>query len=740
MVDSSGATYRSHYTPFLMPLVTRLKWRVVAIICVFLCCSQSYAQTEIELQNVMSKNGYLAYSSALSLYRQGALEESQAVALALLENAQPETLDAAAAKRIIALIAMRRGQYDFAQRTLTQVLNEFRAREKIQLVALVQADLGNNLSQQSLHSNALNLYNSALSTHEVFGNTEQTVTLYNSIAATLEKMGQYERALEALTKALELQREKGQRQELTVTLFNIAEIHRELAQLEQAEAYFNDALTLAIELNNQTQVARIQSKLGFIHIESGNFAAAEASFNRAINWLAKMEHSLTLAESRAGLGQALIGQNKIADGMALLNEALTHAEAHGFLALKTKVRLILAQVHLQLSNYPTALEQAEIGLEEATQRKELPRQAEFESVRVEIYEKTGEFALAYAALKRQKQIEALILQQRRDNALTALQAEVEYVRQEQDIALLRKNKASELNLAEQRNARNVLILASLIVFLLLAFLFFSRHAQKLRNEQLTGIVKRRTQELEKKNEELQQAYRTLEHMSLRDSLTGCYNRHFLDANLPAEVNRSLFSHRSAKESNQPPSLHNDLLCFLLDIDDFKAINDTYGHVTGDRVLIQFGKIIANVFRHSDLQVRWGGEEFLVICRNTPRLDAAMLAERLRATIADTPFRGSNEKKFHVSCSIGFTAFPLDIEQPERLSWEQCFGLADHCLYSAKRSGKNCWIGITQATENSQEPLSPQEKALALGALEVQTSLNHLSSIKWQEIIADTPTD
>ncbi|WP_100643076.1 GGDEF domain-containing protein [Alteromonas facilis] len=679
----------------------------------------------------MSEQGRQAYTSAIELFNAGALDEAQVIALTLLEASNNNRFDKAAAQRLIGIVASQRSQYEFAQRNLMEALEIVHAQDEYVLVAMLNADIGRNLRAQTLYANALRYFHKALSLYESFELQTGIAEQHNNIGATLEKLGQYEQALQSFSLALEVQRQQNDTFGLSTTLFNIAEVHRELTQLDIALGYFKDSLEIAIQLGDKRLIAQTNAKIGAVLNEQGQFEQAKSAFDVAISLFTELENRQAIAGATAGLGEALIGMGKQQDGMQLLRDVLMTSQKNNFPAILTQVRLSIAQVNIQQANYAQALEQIQLGLTEATARNELPRQAEFESLRVSIFEKTKQYDQAFNALRNQQALEASILQARREAALLNLQSEVEYVRQEQSIALLRKNKAIELNLAEQRNMRNITLMASLIILLLLAFLLFSRHSQKLRNQQLTGIVKRRTHELEKKNEELQQAYRTLEHMSLRDSLTGCYNRHFLDANLPAEINRCLFSYTSASELGKDAPHHNDLLCFLIDIDDFKHVNDTYGHVTGDRFLIQFAKIINLVFRHSDLQIRWGGEEFLVICRNTPRRDAAMLAERLRSAVAEASFSTQSGSKIKATCSIGFCAFPLDIDEPGRIGWDASFDLTDHCLYSAKLSGKNCWVGINHAKATvSAEELSDNEKTLGLGRLEVVTSLNHLSSIKW----------
>ncbi|WP_232379069.1 GGDEF domain-containing protein [Alteromonas macleodii] len=94
-----------------------------------------------------------------------------------------------------------------------------------------------------------------------------------------------------------------------------------------------------------------------------------------------------------------------------------------------------------------------------------------------------------------------------------------------------------------------------------------------------------------------------------------YNRHYLESQLPGEIRRSQFS---AKQSPSTGKTKQDLLCLLIDIDHFKRINDDYGHIAGDKVLSAFANVLKEVFRQTDLIIRWGGEEFLVVCRQSTR--------------------------------------------------------------------------------------------------------------------------
>lgn len=147
-----------------------------------------------------------------------------------------------------------------------------------------------------------------------------------------------------------------------------------------------------------------------------------------------------------------------------------------------------------------------------------------------------------------------------------------------------------------------------------------------------------------------------------DSLTGLYNRHY--ANM-------LFGRL------MPDA---DYVIALLDIDDFKSINDRYGHTKGDEVLVRISSILNKSLRKTDAIIRWGGEEFLVLLQNIDLATAKIVLEKTRASIAEQTYT-HNESTFHATVSIG--AYPLD-----NADVHQSISLCDRKLYESKHSGKN----------------------------------------------------
>ncbi|MGQ3094295.1 MAG: GGDEF domain-containing protein [Roseateles sp.] len=221
---------------------------------------------------------------------------------------------------------------------------------------------------------------------------------------------------------------------------------------------------------------------------------------------------------------------------------------------------------------------------------------------------------------------------------------------------------------------------------------------------LEARVLERTQALEAATAELQRKSVELEEASLTDPLTGLRNRRFLDRQMPADAALALRHYEPLTDAPTPGESDQDLLFFLIDIDHFKRINDAHGHMAGDAVLEQMRGRLQQVFRATDYLVRWGGEEFLIVARGTPRGRAAELAERARQAVASQAFELEGGLRLAQTCSVGFSAFPLCPALPRALDWRSAIDLADAALYEAKEAGRNAWVGLLNADAPSEDAL------------------------------------
>ncbi|MEX2183321.1 MAG: diguanylate cyclase, partial [Chloroflexota bacterium] len=163
-------------------------------------------------------------------------------------------------------------------------------------------------------------------------------------------------------------------------------------------------------------------------------------------------------------------------------------------------------------------------------------------------------------------------------------------------------------------------------------------------------------------------YEDARKLADRDPLTGFYNHRFLHERLGEEVVRS-------QRGRRPLSM------LMLDMDDFKLVNDTFGHLFGDRVLTWTAELIRGSLRASDVPARYGGDEFAVILPDTGADDARVVAQRILETFRDTPFVGEQRGPVPVTLSIGVATFPADGRTATEL-----IAAADQALYGVKRDG------------------------------------------------------
>ncbi len=204
--------------------------------------------------------------------------------------------------------------------------------------------------------------------------------------------------------------------------------------------------------------------------------------------------------------------------------------------------------------------------------------------------------------------------------------------------------------------RTALTLSFIILILLTAYIRTLKYNKQLAEK--NHRLKQLSQELDQKN-------RKLAEISIRDPLTQLYNRSHLAEIIEQQIR---LKHRYSTNA-----------CLLMiDIDDFKLINDKYGHQAGDEILQHFANILTHCARDSDIVARWGGEEFVLLCPETEPTEATAIAKRFQQALIDA----HNHQFPEVTCSIGIA------ELESTSSAEQWFVSADNAMYYAKGKGKN----------------------------------------------------
>jgi len=235
---------------------------------------------------------------------------------------------------------------------------------------------------------------------------------------------------------------------------------------------------------------------------------------------------------------------------------------------------------------------------------------------------------------------------------------------------LHRFQIQRIEFSGQRLSGETFYLGLLLGWLAVILVALLRRLWRLRSEVASRRV--REQELVQLNRLLNIESRTYESQARTDPLTGAANRSGMRDVLQAGA-------RAWQEEGRPLSV------ILIDLDDFKAVNDICGHEGGDQVLVSLVRLVCGRVRSSDLVARWGGDEFVVVCRDTALQDAATLARNLR--------EGFEREPLHETCPVS-ASFGVAALGQETIS--AMFRRADQALYEAKRTGRNMVVVSREA--------------------------------------------
>lgn len=202
-------------------------------------------------------------------------------------------------------------------------------------------------------------------------------------------------------------------------------------------------------------------------------------------------------------------------------------------------------------------------------------------------------------------------------------------------------------------------------------------------ENLESMVMDRTRQLELLNNELKE-------LSLYDPLTKLYNRRFVYEYV-ADVSENFKKAKAAVFYNKQKRLQHlenyVMGIFLLDLDHFKRVNDTYGHAFGDRVLVEVTRQLRKLVRDDDFIIRWGGEEILIVLNNSTVDYLKKFSKKVLQTLSDFSIPIDDSRSIKQLCSIGCSYLPLRSNLADLLTLEQTINLCDYALYYAKSHGR-----------------------------------------------------
>ena len=562
------------------------------------------------------------------------------------------------------------------------------------------------------------------------------------------RQGRYDDAMASAEKAIALGREL--HDDAIVAKAQLTKVYVLFARadVEAAHQLAFEAEKLAMRTNNAAVRAQATITAGQTHAEQGNFPAALVKLQQAVEiargvtsdppTLAAALNALTrllvqmkefdqaaasldelLAESAKlnSPGRMSIAKNaeywltsdtgQMQRAMRALRAELELERKMGAERMATTTLVNLADLHLKLRDYPRAAQYAQEALQvtqrnndqstEATARVNLgnallamgriaegKRQFEAGMARYEkennkpelqlvmreygvALENAGDLAGALAAYHRERALSDELFERQRQKSMLELQEKYETDKKERQIELLSRENQLQTAELDNRALQQRLWWLLALVFALAAV--------------VVGLLYRKVRHsyarLEEKNLELK-AQSTL------DPLTSLYNRrHFQD------YMRTLAPVPSDRRGQRGDDVVGAL--FLLDVDHFKHINDSYGHAAGDAVLTAIADNLRIVLRETDMIVRWGGEEFLAFLPAVARDDLDDIARRILHGISAQRV-SYQEQEIAVNVSVGFAPYPL-APGSTPLPWERAVNLVDMALYLAKAHGRNRAYGV-----------------------------------------------
>lgn len=491
------------------------------------------------------------------------------------------------------------------------------------------------------------------------------------------EVGNFPKALERGQSAVALARRHGDPTHLVMSLNGLISLYAQMREYDKGFEALAEAVEAAKKTKSPGRMTTLKHAEYSLAVETGQYERGLKALLESLAIERAMGAHSMVAYTLVNLSDCYLKLRDYRNAARYAEQANAAAKTLNDAGLEATARLNLGQAYLSLGRLVEGKRHIEAGM---SAYENLGDQPELQAVLVEYgqaLERVGDLPGALRAYHRERKISNELFEKRRQRAVLDLQAKYETEKKQRQIELLRSE--NEVNRLQQR------------VWWLLAAVF---GLASLVVGMLYHKVRQANAKLHEKNKELKQ-------QSMRDPLTGLYNRrHFLEYM------------RAMPQPERPAAGAAPEQCgalFLLDVDHFKHINDTWGHAAGDAVLTALSASLNEILRETDMIVRWGGEEFLAFLPSIPRADLDEVAQRILAGVSALRIPHGGQI-LSVNVSIGFAPFPLRCGA-QVLPWERAVNFVDMALYLAKSHGRNQACGVQGFGDLSQVSVEEIEQNL-----------------------------
>jgi len=471
-------------------------------------------------------------------------------------------------------------------------------------------------------------------------------------------------ALERLQSAAALARKQGEPVHVVMALNSLVRLYAKMREPEKGFGLLDEAFAAARKANSPGRMATIRNAEYGLAIDTGQRERALRALQEGLALERSIGATKRIAVSLINLSDFYLKTGDYKHAASYAEQAVVAARPLNDRKLDATSHLNLGQAYLGTGRLAEGKRQIELGM---AGYEEIGDKPELQNALVEYgmaLERAGDLPGALQAYHRERKISNELFERRRQQAMLDLQEKYEGDKKQRQIELLRSENLIKSTEIDNRRLQQRVWWLLVAVFALTAT--------------VVGLLYRKVRHA---NAQLHEKNRELKQQSVRDPLTGLYNRrHFL------EYMRALPTAGGSGAASAGA-------LFLLDVDHFKNINDTYGHAAGDAVLTTIAARLCEILRETDMIVRWGGEEFLAYLPTAPGGKAGLdeVAERILSGIGAT-IVDHGGMALSVNVSIGFAPFPLAVGKVE-LAWERVVNLVDMALYMAKSHGRNRAYGV-----------------------------------------------
>jgi len=495
--------------------------------------------------------------------------------------------------------------------------------------------------------------------------TDLRILVLISSGESFAEEGNFPVALSRMQGAVTLARQNGDPLQLAIALKSLAYLYGQMREFDKGFAAIAEAERLAAKIDSPGRLAIFKTTEYILAVNAGDVPRGTKALLSALALERRIGADAMISNTLVNLADSYLKQHDWRSALAYAQQALDQAQKLNDDALAATARVNVGQAYLGMGRLAEGKRHIEQGMDWYQRSGNKPDQ---QGVLVEYgdaLEHAGDLAGALAAYHRERALSNELFETRRQKAMMELQEKYEADKRQRQIEMLRQeNQVKSTEIDNRRLQQRIWWLLAL-VFALASV--------------IVGILYRKVRhanaQLEEKNLELKQ-------QSARDPLTALYNRrHFQEFMRGHQA----IERRSANNADMVSAM------FLLDVDHFKNINDTYGHGAGDAVLREIADALREILRETDMIVRWGGEEFLAFLPAVPRTGLDDVARRLLAGIParTIDYQGT---QLSVNVSIGFAPFPL-VPGSAAVSWERAINIVDMALYLAKGHGRNRAYGV-----------------------------------------------